>query len=127
MAAEDEAEGQEESLGAMEVEEEGEEEEETEEGCKEEAAEAVAAGAFTSRPPSPTVTSTPPGPSSASEWSCVACTFLHAGRQALFLACDMCGAIKPTVQGEKSDDEDDGDDEDNKRGMMLHRVHKQLH
>ena len=33
--------------------------------------------------------------SSALPWSCSTCTFLHEGRAAEFLACSLCGAVKP--------------------------------
>ena len=37
----------------------------------------------------------PPEPQDTS-WSCVQCTFSHVGAQASYLACEMCGAQRPT-------------------------------
>eukprot|EP00892_Ulva_mutabilis_P007890 jgi/Ulvmu1/5473/UM023_0009.1 len=33
-------------------------------------------------------------PATAASWSCGACTYIHAGREALFLTCAMCGSAR---------------------------------
>ena len=47
----------------------------------------LASTAGSTRPPSPP-------PATSAPWACKVCTYAHAGREALFLKCAICGALK---------------------------------